>query len=56
MRTINRIFRRCNLVIVHSRREMTLFSQIHAIPPDRFYFSMRAFDLPKIIPTPARHF
>ena len=47
-RLINRIFRRCDLIIVHSRREMTLFSQIHAIPPERFYFSMWGFDLPSI--------
>jgi glycosyltransferase involved in cell wall biosynthesis len=49
-RLINRIFRRCDLIIIHSRREIALFSSIHSIPMNRFYFSLWGFDLPKITP------
>ena len=49
-RQINRVFGRCNLIIVHSRREMTLFNTIHSIPMNRFHFSLWGFDLPKITP------
>jgi glycosyltransferase involved in cell wall biosynthesis len=49
-RQINRIFQRCNLIIVHSRREMKLFSEIHSMPLDRFYFSLWGFDLPNVAP------
>jgi glycosyltransferase involved in cell wall biosynthesis len=50
-RLINRVFRRCDRIIVHSRREMVLFSDIHAIPHGRFCFSLWGFDLPHISPT-----
>jgi glycosyltransferase involved in cell wall biosynthesis len=49
-RQINRVFGRCNLIIVHSRREMTLFNTLHSIPMNRFHFSLWGFDLPRITP------
>jgi hypothetical protein len=47
---INRIIRRCDLIVVHARREMVLFSDLHCIPPSRFVFSLWGFDLPRITP------
>jgi glycosyltransferase involved in cell wall biosynthesis len=45
-RLINRIFRRADLIIVHSRREAVLFSKFHDIPENRFHFSLWGYDLP----------
>ena len=47
---IDRIVHRCNRIVVHSRREITLFSELHCIPPTRFVFSLWGFDLPTITP------
>ena len=50
-RSINRIldfvFRRTNLVIVHSRQEAVIFERIHNIPANKFYFSLWGYDLPE---------
>jgi glycosyltransferase involved in cell wall biosynthesis len=46
-RYIDYAFQRTDLVVVHSRAEMTLFKKIHNILPDRFYFSLWGYDLPK---------
>jgi len=43
---IDLVFRRTDLVIVHSRREAELFSRIHRIPATKFYFSLWGYDLP----------
>jgi glycosyltransferase involved in cell wall biosynthesis len=50
-RLIDAIFNRTNLMIVHSRREATLFNQIHNIPADKFHFLFWGFDLPQTTPT-----
>ncbi len=49
-RAIDQIVSRCNRIVVHSRREITLFSELHCIPPARFVFSLWGFDLPTITP------
>jgi glycosyltransferase involved in cell wall biosynthesis len=45
---VNAVFRRTDLVVVHSRREAELFARLHRIPRDRFLFSLWGFDLPEI--------
>jgi glycosyltransferase involved in cell wall biosynthesis len=45
-RLINVVFRRSDLVVVHSRREAELFSRLHRIPANKFYFSLWGYDLP----------
>lgn len=45
-RLIDLVFRRTDLVIVHSRREAELFNRIHRIPANKFYFSLWGYDLP----------
>ena len=47
-RILDYIFRRTDLVIVHSRREADLFNHIHNIPANKFYFSLWGYDLPEI--------
>lgn len=47
---INLVFRRSNLVVVHSRKEISQFSELHKIPEDRFYFSLWGYDLPPSAP------
>lgn len=43
---INSIFRRADLIIAHSRREIALFSDKHEIPKEKFFFSPWGFDQP----------
>jgi glycosyltransferase involved in cell wall biosynthesis len=45
---LNAVFRRTDLIVVHSRREAELFAGIHRIPSDKFLFSLWGFDLPEI--------
>lgn len=45
---VNRVFRRTDLIVVHSRREAELFVEAHAIPKNKFHFSLWGFDLPQI--------
>ena len=46
-RIFDYVFRRTDLVIVHSRREAELFKHIHNIPANKFYFSLWGYDLPE---------
>jgi glycosyltransferase involved in cell wall biosynthesis len=48
---INAVFRRTDLIVVHSRREAELFAAIHRIPREKFLFSLWGFDLPEIKPS-----
>ncbi|MGV8988679.1 MAG: glycosyltransferase [Cypionkella sp.] len=47
---INRIFGRLGLIIVHSQAEADQFSEIHAIPRERFAFAHWGYDLPAFTP------
>jgi glycosyltransferase involved in cell wall biosynthesis len=44
---LNKIIRRTDLIVVHSQREIELFSELHDIPRSKFYFSLWGFDLPR---------
>lgn len=48
---IDYVFRRSDLVIVHSRAEARLFGELHKIPAEKFYFSHWGFDLPTVTRT-----
>lgn len=48
---LNKIWRRTELFLVHSRDEAALFAKIHDIPDDRFVFSHWGYDLPTHDPT-----
>lgn len=50
-RFIDFVFKRTDLVIVHSRREAQLFNQIHGIDAGRFCFSLWGYDLPRTTST-----
>lgn len=43
---LNRVWRRVQSFLVHSRAEARLFAELHDIPPDRFVFSHWGYDLP----------
>jgi hypothetical protein len=45
---IDKIFRRCTKIVVHSRYEAFLFCELHNIPIDRFAFSHWGYDLPQL--------
>jgi hypothetical protein len=45
---IDRVFRRGDLFFVHSRREISLFRDLHRIPSEKFCFQLWGFDVPKI--------
>lgn len=45
---VNRIFNKTDCVVTHSRAEMELFHQVHAIDKHKFIFSHWGFDLPDI--------
>jgi hypothetical protein len=47
---INRIFGRLNLIFVHSQAEAGQFSDLHAIPRERFAFVHWGYDLPAFTP------
>jgi hypothetical protein len=47
-KVINRIFCRGDLFFVHSRHEISLFADLHHIPPEKFCFLLWGFDVPKI--------
>ena len=47
-KVINRIFCRGDLFFVHSRHEISLFSDLHQIPAEKFCFLLWGFDVPKI--------
>jgi hypothetical protein len=47
-KVIDRIFCRGDLFFVHSRHEISLFSDLHQIPSEKFCFLLWGFDVPKI--------
>lgn len=52
---INKIFQSLNKVVVHSREEIELFSNLHDIPKSKIAFSSWGFDAPKT-PGPTANF
>jgi hypothetical protein len=48
---VNYVFKRSDLVIVHSRSEVELFNRRHEIPRSRFFFSLWGYDPPQIAST-----
>lgn len=46
-RTINRIFSRFSLIVVHSRAESSLFCRAHDLDPNRIALSLWGYDLPR---------
>lgn len=47
---INAVFDRARLFVVHSRREQSLFSEIHDLDPRKFYFAHFALRTPTVRP------